>query len=180
MDNPKHVPFFKAVISELKERGHIVTVTCTKSLNKISESNNINAKAIGSIVSFFGLFLEFSHFTRAMFLMDYVKIRNIDIAFSLGSKSVFYTCIQTNMPIILLLENIEKRPHRFYFVLEKGFFIIPEDVHDQTLIEKGYDLKKIAKYKGDIDLENSDIKSIKDIANQIEFLSGHIGNELRA
>ena len=178
IDNPRPVPFLKAIINELKERGVTVTTTAQNS-NPIKTAlieNNLNAKVTGYIFSLFGLFLEQMNLIRTVFLLNYIKNRNIDAAFSFGSKPVLYACINRNIPLILFLDNYEQKPHHLHFALEKSFFIISENIQEQKLIEKGYDLKKIARYKGSIQKEdlNPDLKVIKEITDKIEFLCKHI------
>ena len=184
IDKKEHIPFLKAIIYELKERGHNVTITCPKSkeIIKLLENNKINARTISRIISFFGILLEPSNYIRAVLLLDYIKNRNINIAFSLGSVSQLHTILQTDIPIVLPVSNYEKRPNNLYFAYSKCFFMVPEDIPEQSLIEKGYDLKKIARYKSPIEnasLEN-DAKFVKEIVNQIELLHHRIPGSISA
>lgn len=176
IDKKEDVPFFNSLINELRERGHSVIVTAPGFIN----TNTINSQKIGYLFSFFGLSLEPLYYIRAVFLMDYIKDRKFDIAFSLGSKSMLYSSIQTNLPIILYLQDYEKRPHNLYFALDKSFFIISDSIPDQHLIEKGYNIDKVARYKGTIDKNNPDPKIIKEISNQIEALSQRLGGSITA
>lgn len=184
IDNPKHVVFYKAIITELKTRGHSVTITAQNSnlIKTTLKENQINAKITGSIFSFFGLLLEPLHSLRFFLLSEYIKDRKIDIAFSLGSKPMFYNCVSKNIPMILLLESLDKLPDKIYLAVEKMFFIIPEKVHDQTLIEARFDLKKVIKCKGSVKLEdyNFDPNIIKELVNKIEFCSMLLPQDLSA
>ena len=178
IDKKEDILLFSLLINELKETGHTIVVTASKFIN----TNDINTKKIGYVFSFFGLVLEPLYFIRAVLLADYIKDRKIDIALSLGSRSMLYTCIQAdvNLPIIHFLADYEKRPHNLYFAFDKCFFIVSENIQDQKLIEKGYDPNKIARYKGIIKTDNPDPKVIKEIANQIEFFSNKLPGSVTA
>lgn len=175
IDNSNDVPLIKALIVELKERGHAVTVTAqnSKEIKKTLEENNLNAKVIGMIFSIFGLFKEQLQLLRTAFLLDYLKQRKVDVAFSTGSKPMLYACIDQVLPIITLVKDKKYKPNEYSLALEKSFFIVSDSLHDQELIEKGFDLNKIAKYNEKLFL-NQDLKLTKDLANKIELLGEHI------
>ena len=183
IDNSKHILFAKAIITELRSRGHNVTVTAEDNdkIKKELEKNNTSASFIGAIVWFFGLFKEEIIMIRALNLKTYLKPRDIDVAFSFGSISAPYTCIDMNLPIILFLEDLEQKPNIIHFALERSFFIITENIPEQIILEKGYDLSKVGRYKGNTkkDDEKPDPKSIKEIVNKIEYLGNHIAGNLK-
>ena len=180
----EHISFFSVLIKELKERGHRITITScgSRELKAAFLAFKLDAKTIRSIPSFFGLFKEQSNMFRAVNLLSYIKNRNIDAAFSLGSEAMFYSCLDNNLPIILFVDDYEKLPHKLYLVVEKCFFIVSNDISDQKLIEKGFDIKKTAKYKGLVKKEdlNPDLKSTKEITDKIEFLSKYMPDGLSA
>lgn len=181
IDNLKHIPLAKAVLAELKQRGHSVTVTCEDEdkLKKELKNQDIIAQDVGVIVWFFGLFKQEIVMVRGLNLEKYIKPRNIDAAFSLGSLPMTYACFSNgNIPLILLLEKLEPKPDFVNLVIERGFFIVPEDIHDQTILEQGYDLNKIGKYKGSLNMTNPELKPVKEIVNQIEILSYRISKKL--
>ena len=172
VDNPKHVPLVAQVIKELKERGHAVTLTAprSKAIKKELEVHGLKVRFIGFVFSFFGLLLNQSNIFRTALMSDYIKIRNIDIASSLGSKTLLYLCSTSNIPMILLVENIEEKIDAFYLGYEKCFFIVHDFIHDQNLIEKGFDLNKTQKVK--------EMKA-KDVTNKIEFFNHRIAQTVQ-
>ena len=178
IDNSKHIPFLKSLITELKQRGHAVTVTAenNKSIKQALGEHNLNAKVTGFTFSVFGLFEEQSYLFRTALVSDYIKKRNINIAFSLGSIPMLYECSSSNMPIILFIENTSEKIHQFYQVLEKCFLLISETIPEQLLVDKGFEVNKIIHYKGNIKKDdlNPDPKAIKEIADKIEFLCKHV------
>ena len=182
IDNFKHIPFYKTLIAELKERGHTVTITAQNSreIKNALSQYQISAKVTGRIFSFFGMFFEQLNLIRSVLLLDYIKLRKIDIAFSLGSLPMLYTCVDADLPSILFLESYENKPHQLYLGLLKSYFILSDSFHDQLLIEHGYNSEKFRKYKGQIkkDDSNPDLKTIKEKVNQIEFLRNHIAEEV--
>lgn len=184
IDNPKHTPFYKALISELKEKGHLVTVTAenTNEIKKALNEHSLDTKLIGVSFSIFGLFEESFHLFRAALISSHIKEKNIDVAFSCGSYPMLYECSSTNLPIILFIDNTEEKLHNFYFGLEKSFFMISDTIPTQSLIDKGAESNKIARYKGSIkkDDKNPDLKAIKEIASKIEFLSKHVPGGISA
>lgn len=177
IDNVKHIPLLCAIVIELKERAHLVTLTSTSSneAKRLLQNLNLNVHRIGNTFSFFGFFEEQSILVRSSELTEYIKNRNVNVAFSLGSKSMAYTSTNLNLPIIILVEDINEKINWVYFTFDKCYFIIPDSVSEQPLIEKGFDIKKIAKYKGFIqkDETNPNLKIVKDIVNQIEKLSSY-------
>ena len=180
----EHVPFISAVVNELKVRGHVVILTAPKSkkLSKVLENFNLTVHHIGKIISFFGLFLEFSTYMRTVIVLNYLKGRNINVAFSCGSKIMFLSCVDSGLPAILFVEDYKNRACKDFFLLKYGFFILPDSIQDQNLIEAGFDLHLVAKYKGTIQLKNQshDLKTVKEIVNKIEFLSQHLPGEVTA
>lgn len=171
VDNPKHVPLVSEVTKELKERGHGVTVTSPRSgvIKKELEVHGLNAKQIGFVFSFWGLLLRQSNVFRTALISDYIKIRNIDIAFSLGSKALLYMCVSSNIPMILLVENIQEKLDALYMGHEKCFFIFQSEIPDQHIIEKGLDLNKVEKAK----------KGVKEIVDKIELFNYRIGQTVQ-
>ena len=184
IDNPNHIPFIHALVNELKSRSHSISLTSvnSSSIPETLEENKLDIKKIGQVFSFFGLLMEPTTMFRAILLSKYIENRNIDIAFSLGSKSMLYSSAQLELPIILFLTSLKEKPHIFYFIMNKSSFLVSENIPDQMLIDKGYDLNKLVKFKGNVTAEdiNVDLKVIKDIANKIEFLSGKLHGELTA
>lgn len=184
IDNPKHVPFFKALITELKMRGHGVIVTAENSggVKEAIKEHNIDAKVIGKVFSVFGILKEPTTLIRTVLICDYLKSRNITAAFSIGSNILIYACSNINIPLILFLGTFKHMPNKLHFGLEKCFFLVSENIPEQNLIDKGFDIKTIAKFKGNIELEdrNPDIKAINDLVSKIEFLSKHIPGGISA
>ncbi len=176
IDNHKHVPFIKALVTELKEKGHNVTVTAEdraeikQAINKFS----LETKLIVSTFSIFGMFEEQIIIIRAHLLSDYIKDKNITLAFSLGSRPIPRVCLELKIPIISLLEDYKQKIHWIYHTLYNSFFLISDTIPDSLMIEQGYDINLIAKYKGNSRLENleHDIKAIKNIIDQMSYLSG--------
>ena len=175
IDNPNDVPLIKALTTELRERGHAVTITAqnSKKIKKVLEENNLNAKIIGIVFSIFGVFKHFSEMLRTAFVLDYIKQRTLNAAFSTGSKPMLYACIDQVIPIITLIKDKKYKPNKYSFALSKSFFIMPDTFHDQELIELGFDINKIKKYKALNEL-NPDLTTVKDLTNKIEYFSKHI------
>ncbi|MBI2996182.1 MAG: DUF354 domain-containing protein [Candidatus Melainabacteria bacterium] len=182
IDNPKHIPFIKALSSELKSRGHDVTITAqnTSEIKKVLEENKLEAKIIGWIISIFGLFEEFSTICRSVFLNRYLTDRKINIAFSVGSKAQSYACISNNFPIILFIENILEKINPLYIEYDKFSFFISDNIPTQKIIEKGIDLNKIGIFKGIIKLNDLkfDNKTLNEMITQIENSYFHITRKL--
>lgn len=177
IDNPEHIPLLKSIVTELKERGHTVCVTSTSSneVTNLLQKENLNAKAIGNIFSFFKPIEDLSVFIRTTLLTNYIKNRNINVVFSLGSKTIVYASSALDIPIIVLIEDTNEKINWVYFTLYKSYFILPDSVSERPLIDRGYDIKAISKYKGFIkkDELNPNPRIIKDIVNQIEKLSSY-------
>lgn len=183
IDNYQFIPFLKELINELKERGHDITLTAlnSPSIKDTLKNNSLEAKVIGNIFSFFGLFQRESALFRSALLANYIKERNVDTAFSLGSESMMYTCSNESIPTILLMDFFNQKPHPFYFLLENCTYLIPENISDKEMIEKRINLQRVAKFKGNIHIEgkNHDLV-IKELVNKIEYLSKVIPGKLIA
>lgn len=177
IDKPELAPFYKSLISELESREHKVTVTAeNKDIIKLAlNDQNINAEYIGSSFSIFGLLEDKSTIIRSALLSDYVKEKGINLAFSFGSKVTLFTCIGLNINIVLFLDNLKEKINQIHFNLDNIFFIIPDSIPENSLTEKGFNLKKIAKFKGSIqkDAINPNPKVIKEIVSKIELFSSH-------
>lgn len=177
IDKVELIPFYKLLINELEGRGHKVIVTAEDNLTiKIrTKEENINADYIGNVFSFFGFFLQKSIILRSSLLIARIHNEKINIAFSFGSKSMLFAAINLNLNLILFADDFKEKISQIHFALENIYFIIPDVASEQPLIEKGFDLKKIAKFKGSIqkDALNSNSKAIKDIVNKIELFSSH-------
>ena len=183
IDNPKYIPFYKALIDALKEKKHTVTITAqnSKDIKKTLKQYGINAKIIGIIFSVFGLFLEQVILLRTALLSNYIGNRPVDIAFSLGSEPILFTCVNDKLPIVSFLENVEEKVHPLSHALEKSFFIFPDSVPEQMLVDKKFDLDKVARCKEKIKKDdlNPDIQSINEVINKIEFFANHITGKLK-
>ena len=184
IDNPRHIPITALLIGECKTRGHNVTLTISKSggIKKALDEYNLNVKDIGFLFSFFGIIFEPFYLFRAALLVDYIEPRKIDVAFSLGSKSLLFTCTKAKIPVILYLSDYKNIPHYLHLALDKSFFIIPEGIQEQKLIEKKYDLNKVARTRYNIDVTSPspDPRSIVEIVDKIEILGKHIPGGLTA
>ncbi len=166
--------FTKALVNELNKRGHKVTITAQNS-SKIRDTlnkHNLDAKAIGFVFSLFGLFEEHLNMIRSSQLGDYILSKNIDVAFSMGSAPLFYTCFWNKLPMILFLENKNQKINHEHFIFDKICFIVPNAASEQFLIEKGYNPKSIQRYKGHLEpfCDNPSPILIKEVADQIECL----------
>lgn len=177
IDKVELIPFYKLLINELEGRGHKVIVTAedTSAIRKSVSEQNINADFIGNTFSFFGFFLQKSIILRSSLLIARIHNEKINIAFSFGAKSTLFAAININLNLILFADDFKEKISQIHFALENIYFIIPDSASEQPLIEKGFDLKKIAKFKGNIqkDSLNPNPKAIKDIVNKIELFSSH-------
>ena len=184
IDDEKYVPLLSALISELKLKGHEVTITALnkKEIQKGIHDCDINAKVVGKIFSFLGLFKDDSNMLRAALLLDYIKDKHIHIAFSFGSTPLLYSCADKDLPIVLFLPDVEKRPHYIHFALGKCFFLTPDYVTDKKLEEMKIDPIKVRKYKVSNGIENlsSDINVIKEIVEKIEYFDRVLRHKLIA
>ena len=102
---------------------------------------------------------------------NYLEKKKIDVVFSLSSLSVAYTCFNLNLPLIIFFEDLHYKLNDLIWAYEKVFFIVPENLNNQTLILKWVDLKKTRRCKPL--QKGSDIlfqKAIESIADNIEYL----------
>ncbi|OGI19119.1 MAG: hypothetical protein A3B68_07975 [Candidatus Melainabacteria bacterium RIFCSPHIGHO2_02_FULL_34_12] len=184
IDEPKLITFYKALISELQVKNHLIEITAPNNLKRLLDENNINSHYIGYAFSLFGLFQDKSMILRSANLLNYIDElkTKVDVGISTGSKTILFTCANLNIPLVLILSNYKENIHPLYKAYEKCFFIFPDDAPDQLLLEKGYDIQKTARYKGTINKENKiqDLKSIKEITAKIEYLSKHMPGGLMA
>ena len=185
IDKNEHIPFIAAVVKELKDRGHWITITAenSKTIKKSLEKYSLNVQLVGFLFSFFGFFSELSLVFRTTLLRDYIDKRKIDIAFSCGSKPMLYVCATRQIPLISFIEEFkEKKIEKMQIILPNSFFIVPENIHEQELVNSGFYIDRVAKYKGMIKTNdiNPDMRSIKDIVSKIEYLNKHIGGEIKA
>ena len=185
LDNHKHVPLVKAFSNELRGRGHTVTVTAlnTNEIKNALKEHSFEAKVIGKIFSFFGLFEQSLYEVRIARIFDYLQFQGkLDAFFSLGSKTMLYSCLHYYFPIIFLLDAYKDKYNTWYPCLKRYCFIFPENTPDQIIIQQGYDIKSIVKYKGFIDKEgfNHSLISVKDIISLIESQSKHVPGGINA
>lgn len=170
----EQIPFYIALKNELEGREHKVLITAEDTAtikNKLQELK-IEANYIGNTFSVFGFFEDQSNVLRSTQILEFIKQNKVDVAFSLGSKAVLYTCINLNLNIILFTDDIKEKISQMHFVLYNISFIIPEASSERPLVDRGYDIKRIAKFKGSIqkDALNPSPRAIKDIASKIEHL----------
>lgn len=175
IDNHKHVPLVKALVIELKERGHEVTVTAEDKyeIKQALQQSALSAKHIGSVFSVFGFFEKQLVIIRSVLLVNHLQKKKINIAFSLGSRPMAYTCNNTSTPIILFIQDYKQKVHWIHIALNNSFFMFSDNTPDSLILEHGYALEWIVKYQGNLQLESTthEIKTIKSIANQIEHSS---------
>lgn len=185
IDNPKHIPFINALTNELKNGGHWLTITAqnTSAIKKALKEYNLNVKITGFVFSIFGLFSEKLIILRTTLLKEYIANRKIDIAFSLGSIPMLYTCATNKLPLILYIDEYkENEISNLPIALENCYFIVSENVQDKNLLEKGFDLNRVRKYKGLVKKEDSNPNPIliKEIVNKIEYFSTLIPGKVEA
>ena len=182
IDSPKYLPAYKAVIDELRKNGHYVLITAPKSgkLKKLLVENELIVSYVGYKFSFFGLFTEHFNLLRSAVIIDFLKDKNIDIVFSLGSKVMFYVCLDQNLPLALIQNDI--KPDKIETAFNKCFCLVPENIPEQHLIESGFDIRRVTRYKGTLNKEDisPDIKTINEIIGKIEFLSKHMPGTISA
>lgn len=173
IDNPSHIHFYKVLITELKNQDHIVTVTAPdkREVKDTIKEHNIQAKIIGEIPYFFGLFDTYFHVWRAAKLAVYLAPRKIDIAFLTESQSMFHACLNIKVPFALLIETLDKKPKIDYMISEKCLFLISDNIPDQNILEAGININKTAKHYGLVNKNdiNQNLKSISDIVKNLEF-----------
>ena len=184
IDNVKHVVFFKALIAELNNRGHQVTVTALdkKEIKEALEEHKINAKVIGKIFSVFGLFEEFFQMYRAALLKRYVFLRNINLGFSLGSRSMLTTCAYLKLPLAILLYHPMQKIHEYHFGFKKSYYIISDAIPEELITKYLISSKRIRKYTGASDKEAPYIihQHLVEICNHLDNLSNCISEEIEA
>ena len=175
IDRVECVAFTKAIVDELNKRGHKVTITAqnSKDIKNQLNKHNLNAKVIGFVFSMFGIFLKPLNMLRSFKLEDYIKSRNIDVSFSMGSTPMLYTCFSNKMLIILFLENKNQKVNKWHFIFDKICFIISDASFEEFLLEKGYELKYMQRYNRHSEpfCDNPSQILVKEIADKIEYLA---------
>ena len=185
IDNEKHIPFYKALITELNKRGHQVTVTAldTKEIKAVLKEYKINAKVIGKIFSLFGLFEKFSEISRAILLKSYITPRRINLALSLGSKAMLTTCVSLDLPLVILLYNQAQKIHKYHFVFKKSYYIISDVIPEELFVKYFITPERIRKYKEIEDNKETPCflyHSLTEICDQLDSLSNCISSEINA
>ena len=173
INDPKYVPFYKLLCTELKHRGHEVILTAQDSANvkKTLEEYKFNAKVLGKFISFFGLLEYQANLWRSAVIYDYLINRKIDIAFSLGSSFMAYNCTYLKIPLVLFFNNLDKKIHWTHFYHEKAFFIVSSSLLEKLLLDKGISKKKIIICKFIPNIDNPEFKSIEEFCSSIEALN---------
>ena len=184
IDKAKHIPLLKALINELKSRGHIITITAEnkKEIKIALKQYQIDAKIIGSVFSIFGIFLDFSNSLRCALLMNYIKEKeSVDIVFSNGSIPLLSASFNKDLPMILLIMNIKEKFNNLHIGHTKCFFLLPDNISPDELKAAFYDTDRVFSFSSI--LLNSDIeqnsKFIKEITNKIEYLKEHLPAKLK-
>ena len=174
IDNPKHVPFYKLLTSELKHRGHetIVTAQDSREVKKALEEHKFNVQIIGKFISLFGLLEHQSATWRSNKLYYFLISKKIDIAFSLGSSFISsYNCYYLKIPIIVFLSNENKKINWAYINSNKVFFIVHNASAEKLLLENGIAKKKIITCNFFQEIANPGFKAIEELCSSIETLS---------
>ena len=184
IDNAKHVCFFKSLIAELNNRGHQVTVTAQdeKEVKEAFKKYQIEVKIIGKIFSVFGLFEKFFQMYRTALLKKYVFLRDVNLAFSLGSRSMLTTCAYLELPLVILLYHPMQKIHIYHFGYKKSYYIISDAISEELITNYCISSKRIRNYKGvgDNEVPNSIYQDLVEICNHLDSLSNCINKEVDA
>lgn len=177
IDKRNYIPFYKAIIKELKKRSHEVSVTAikNKAVTASLKKNGLNVDYIGFEIPLFGKFIDNSNSFRTYQLSEYIEKRKIDVGFSITSKNLLTLCGIFTLPAIIYIEEKEPVIDQLYFY-EKCFFVIPNTIHIQYLNERGIELEKIKQVNAPLNKLDSDpnAKHIKELVDSLEFLGNHL------
>ena len=117
---------------------------------------------------------------RSASITDFLKDKNIDIVFSLGSKIMFYVCLDQNLPLAILQNELQQ--DKTITGYRKCFCLVPENIPEQKLIESGFNMARVIRYKGMFNKEGQDfdLRTINELTGKLEFLSKHMPGSLSA
>lgn len=171
IDNSEHIPFYKLLTSELQRRGHMVIVTAVdeKKVKETLEISKFYAEVIGKVISIFGFLEDQSKIWRSTKLYDYLVSKRVDVAFSHGSTLISsYNCAYLKIPLILFLNDINKKINWSYLYNLNVSFIVQNPFIEKLLIEHGIAKKKITVCKSFQKIDPSDSRSIEEICIYME------------
>lgn len=148
LDNSPHVPLFRPILAELRERGETVFVTArefaqTKDLLSFwgIEHTMVGAHGGKSKVRKVLNLLE-----RSSALMRAVPKRGISLAVSHGSRAQLVAAKRMLIPSILMLDY-EYTENRIFNLLARHL-LVPAAIPDKRLVEAGFRMKKVIRYEG--------------------------------
>lgn len=182
IDKPEYFPLYKELTLQfLRKRINVVlTSVNNKELKELGSASNIKIKHIGYIFSFFNFLEEKSLLIRTSLLCDFLKSQNINFAFSLGNKNTLYGASYFNIPLIYYMENLDEKLDPIYRTLKNTKIILPNTIHKQLLIEKGFELENISNYDGyirkdDLNPPTSEVLKLSgQIINVFNQVSGRV------
>jgi|GEM_PF-6378147 len=182
IDNPNHLSAYKAIINELRKNGHYVLITAPKSkkLKNLFQEHGLIVSYIGYKISFLDLFTDQLNLMRSASITDFLKDKKIDIVFSLGSKIMFYVCLDQKLSLAIIQNEIQQ--DKTITGYSKCFSLVPESIPEQKLIESGFNMARVIRYKGMFNKEelNFDLRTINELTGKLEFLSKHMPGSLSA
>ncbi len=147
--NSPHVPFFRAIIKELIERGHEVVVTARDFAETVSlaESAGLGAEVIGGhgggrLSGKVGNLVQ-----RAMALARWARGRGIDMAVSHNSYSQILATRVLSLRSVTLMDY-EHQPANHLAFRFASRIIVPQTFPKEALTRYGAQPAKVRKYSG--------------------------------
>ncbi len=106
LDNSPHVPFFRPIIEELRERGYEVLVTARDAyqVRELLEFYGVSGKIVGKHYGKHKLFKALGTCWRAVVLSRVVREEKPDLAINHGSRGCLLACALLGIPSVTLLD----------------------------------------------------------------------------
>jgi hypothetical protein len=144
LDNTPHVPFFKPIIKELKERGHSVLLTARDAFQVIdlADEKKLEFVQVGHHYGKNRVAKVYGLIRRAMQLAPIAIPYQPDIAISHGARSQLFLCTLLGIKSVLLADY---EFGKLVPIAKPSLLIVPEAM---TNAEKTYPSLKIRKYPG--------------------------------
>lgn len=141
LDNSPHVPFFKPIIHELRNRGYEVVITARDCFQVcgLADLIKLEYKKIGRHYGKNVIFKGMGLLIRALQLMPIVMQEKPDLAISHGSRS------QEAIALIFKVPTVEITDYEFTAVVKTTYLIVPEMIPDNAVVSYS---KSFFKYPG--------------------------------
>jgi hypothetical protein len=148
LDNSPHVPLFRPVFNELKNREIEFKITARNFAQTQDLLNfwNINYIAVGSHGGKNKLKKIFNLFHRAYQLKKALSKYQVNLAVSHGSRSQLITAKWMGIPSVIMLDYEYTESKIFNYL--STYLLIPKYIPAERLIKAGFNLKKIIRYNG--------------------------------